>query len=53
MKAEEDAEYVAFCLSSIHPFLPSINVQGLFGDRPGLTALNVFFSVSSLEPVRQ
>lgn len=53
VKAEEDAEYVAFCLSSIHPFIPSTNVQGLFGDRPGLTALNVFFSVSSLEPVRQ
>lgn len=53
VKPEEDAGYVAFCLSSIHPFILSTNVQGLFGDRPGLTALHVFFSVSSLEPVRQ
>lgn len=53
VKPVEDAGYVAFCLSSIHPFILSTNMQGLFGDRPGLTALNVFFSVYSLQPVRQ
>lgn len=53
VKPEEDTGCVAFFLSSIHSFILSTSVQWLFGNQPGLSALNVFFNASSPEPLRQ